>query len=366
MATTLDRAAPAADADRAVSRKPPESRLAVLDGWRAVSILLVLAAHMLPLGPRSLGLNGAAAVAGMSCFFTLSGFLITSTIHKHPTISTFLIRRTFRILPAAYLTMGIYLMIQQKPWSFYAPHYLFYVNYDHPHATSLTAVFWSLCVEIHFYVLAAALLATAGFRGLLALPALGLAITGLKIHQNDPHSIVTHLRADEIMVGVTLALIWLGTLGGVGRGLGRIIAATPWYAWAALFGVSSLEASGPLQFAQPYLAGAMIGGTLLSPRPSNRWLTTKTMRYIAEISYSLYVIHPGVTLGWLGSGDRFVKYMKRPLAFLLLWALAHTSTFTYERAFILAGKRLCRWIEGGGSGVERSKEAVDAQAAAPA
>jgi peptidoglycan/LPS O-acetylase OafA/YrhL len=54
---------------------PPEvglSRLAILDGWRAVSILLVLAAHMLPLGPKRLIINVMVGSIGMSLFFTLS------------------------------------------------------------------------------------------------------------------------------------------------------------------------------------------------------------------------------------------------------------------------------------------------------
>lgn len=104
------------DTTAAASGLHPEKgshvRFSVLDGWRAVSILLVLAAHMLPVGPRSLQLNAAAGFAGMACFFTLSGFLIVTTIFKQPIVSTFLIRRLFRILPAAYLTMGVYLLIQ--------------------------------------------------------------------------------------------------------------------------------------------------------------------------------------------------------------------------------------------------------------
>ncbi len=56
------------------------ARLGSLDGWRAISILGVLAAHMLPLGPSRWGLNALAGDAGMSLFFTLSGFLIASTL----------------------------------------------------------------------------------------------------------------------------------------------------------------------------------------------------------------------------------------------------------------------------------------------
>ena len=45
------------------------THLPVLDGWRGISISCVLAGHMLPLGPKVLGLNGMVATAGMSAVF---------------------------------------------------------------------------------------------------------------------------------------------------------------------------------------------------------------------------------------------------------------------------------------------------------
>ena len=47
----------AVDEKSSVNEHASAARLLVLDGWRAVSILLVLAAHMLPLGPKALMLN---------------------------------------------------------------------------------------------------------------------------------------------------------------------------------------------------------------------------------------------------------------------------------------------------------------------
>ena len=40
-------------------------KLAVLDGLRAISILLVLATHMLPLGPKPLRINETTGAMGM-------------------------------------------------------------------------------------------------------------------------------------------------------------------------------------------------------------------------------------------------------------------------------------------------------------
>ena len=58
--------------------------LAVLDGWRGISILLVLASHLLPLGPKGWQLNATAGPMGMALFFTLSGFLITRFLLDAP------------------------------------------------------------------------------------------------------------------------------------------------------------------------------------------------------------------------------------------------------------------------------------------
>src|SRR5690348_87525 len=78
------------------------ARVPVLDGLRGISILLVLSAHMLPLGPKALKLNDAAGAMGMSLFFALSGFLITSVLHGNQNIFEFSVRRLARIIPLAY------------------------------------------------------------------------------------------------------------------------------------------------------------------------------------------------------------------------------------------------------------------------
>ena len=74
-----------------------EGKLPVLDGLRATSILLVLACHLLPLGPKALRLNDVAGAMGMSLFFALSGFLITSALIKNPNVQEFIERRLVRI-----------------------------------------------------------------------------------------------------------------------------------------------------------------------------------------------------------------------------------------------------------------------------
>src|SRR5262245_4445315 len=107
-------------------------RLAVLDGWRGISILSVLACHLLPLGPKSWQLNAAAGPFGMALLFTLSGFLITSTLLANPDWRTFLIRRGCRILPLAYLYIALAFLITGGGMDALLAHAGFFVNYEIP------------------------------------------------------------------------------------------------------------------------------------------------------------------------------------------------------------------------------------------
>src|SRR5690348_10517936 len=79
--------------------RKPTSRIPVLDGWRATSILCVLGAHLVPLGPKPLQLNFVAGAMGMALFFTLSGFLIVQFLAGGMPVRDFLARRLARIIP---------------------------------------------------------------------------------------------------------------------------------------------------------------------------------------------------------------------------------------------------------------------------
>ena len=71
-------------------------------------------------------------------------------------------------------------------------------------------------------------------------------------------------------------------------------------------------------------------------------LSSRALRYVAEISFGLYVVHGCLMASWLDHGDRLVKYMKRPLFLGLTWLLAHVSSRYYEARFIALGKRWAR------------------------
>jgi peptidoglycan/LPS O-acetylase OafA/YrhL len=280
---------------------------------------------------------------GMSLFFTLSGFLITTNLLRHPSVPAFLIRRFCRILPLAYLATIVYLAIQGSSLGHYVHHFLFLTNYRHQYTTPMTSVFWSLCVEVHFYVLAALLVAALGKRGIQLLPLLAIGVTALRVREHAYLSIVTHLRADEILAGVTASLIYHDRLGNLGRRLRAAVAAAPWPALALLFFATSHPASGPMQYLRPYAGASLVAHTLFTRTTLRPLLRLPALRYIAEISYALYLIHPLMVHGWFNSGGPLVRYaFKRPISIAATFMLAHLSTFYYERPWIKLGKQASR------------------------
>jgi peptidoglycan/LPS O-acetylase OafA/YrhL len=315
-----------------------KNRLAVLDGWRGISILLVLGAHLLPLSPKSWRFNEMAGPMGMALFFTLSGFLITRFLLTHDSIRDFLIRRFFRIVPLAWLTLLLALPLSGAPASTYLPNFLFYANLPPYHLAEVADHFWSLCVEVQFYATVALIVALLGRRGLYLLIALCIGVTLHRATSGAEIAIVTWYRVDEILAGAILALVYMGRLGGAAQ---TVVSRGSVWIFAVLFAVSCHPASGFANYLRPYLAALLVGTTLY--RPPERVgavLRSRGLRYIAEISFALYVFHGLLVHTWLGDGDKVAKYLKRPLLIAATFALAHVSTFQFEHRWIEFGKRL--------------------------
>jgi peptidoglycan/LPS O-acetylase OafA/YrhL len=323
--------------------------LAVLDGWRGISILLVLAAHLLPLGPKGWRLNDVAGTVGMALFFTLSGFLITRFLLTRDSVTDFLIRRLFRIVPLAWAGMLVALYLAKAPLVALLPHLLFYANLPPQALTEPGGHLWSLCVEVQFYVgIAVVVLALGKARLKWVIPLLALAVTAHRVAAGAPVDIVTWRRLDEILAGALLALAWQGQFGPACRAALRRPRAWP---LIAAFAIALLLASHPgltaLNYPRPYMAALLVGLTLAEPpRHLATLLRSRWLAYVAEISYALYVIHHLLIHTWLGTGERMVKYAKRPLLIAATFALAHLSTFHFERHCIALGKRLSARLRG--------------------
>jgi peptidoglycan/LPS O-acetylase OafA/YrhL len=330
----------AKDADQPPSGRAAH-RFAMLDGWRALSITLVLAAHLLPLGPKSLHLNDAVAPMGMVLFFTLSGFLITRFLAaEHASVRTFVIRRFFRIVPLSWLVCLIVLPLNRAPAGVYLAHLFFYANIPPFWLLPMTSHLWSLCVEMQFYITIALIVALFGRRGLYVIPLLCVAVTALRVTTGTTISIVTWLRIDEILAGGTVALAYSGWFGPWPM---RIAARINVYAMLPLVFLSCHEIGGPSAYLRPYLASTMVAASLVNAPPLlARVFEHRITAWVATISYALYIIHGVLMNTWLGSGPVLVKYLKRPVLIGLTFLLAHLSTYRFEQPCIAYAKRLTR------------------------
>lgn len=339
------------------NRTKVAGRIGMLDGWRALSILAVMAGHWLPLGPKAWMLNAATAASGMALFFILSGFLITQLLLRDGRVVPFLIRRLFRILPLVWFAMLVLALVLPANRELLVANLAFYANLPPSQLMEGGNHLWSLCVEVQFYLAVALIVGVAGRRALYILPLLALGVTALRIYSGEPISIVTWHRIDEILAGCSLALFV--------HHVGPEIATRRLPRWLPLvLGVALLAASHPSlpewNYVRPYLAAATIGSSLYScPDWMRRIWTGAGARYIAEISYALYVVHGMLTATWLGGieASTFERYIRRPLLIAATFALAHVSTFYYEQRFTALGKRIARNVANGKQRVPATQEA---------
>lgn len=315
-----------------------DAHLPALDGWRGLSILLVLAAHLLPLGPHAWQLNYSAGILGMALFFTLSGFLITTVLLREPKVLRFLIRRGCRIIPLAWVYFAIALGLSFASPQAWLAHFLFYANLPPRQLQPLTLHLWSLCLEMQFYAGVALLVGVLRSRGLWLLLPLCVMFSLLRAYLGIYASDISYYRVDEILAGCALALVMQQGWFGAPR---NWLARAPQWPLLALLVASCLPVGGWLNYLRPYFAALLVGATLLRPRSLLvHVLDNRALIYLAAVSYALYVIHPLLAASWLGDGAGIDKYAKRPLLIMALFALAHLSTHYFERWFIALGRVL--------------------------
>lgn len=324
------------------------THIGTLDGVRAMSILLVLMGHMLPLSPKSWEFNAMAATTGMALFFCLSGFLIVSLLDRNADAISFLIKRVFRILPP--LVIYVFLMVLLFGISGRAvlENALFVTNYFNEGrgrgevAAPMTHL-WSLSVEMHFYIAMGLSAFLLGRRAIWLVPPAAIVVTYLRIEASIPVNIATHLRVDEILAGGILALgsIYYGNTLRLLLSRQRVAMALITLTFVFLL-ISSHPAGGPIMYLRPYAAAAFVGCLLFSDIGAlHRALESRFAVYIARISYALYIYHPLMIWGTMNTGSDVERYLlKRPVSFILTWVAAHISTFYWENLWQSYARRL--------------------------
>ena len=137
----------------------PSTRIPSLDSLRGLAILMVIFGHFLPL--RLSFAEAAFHVTslgrgGVLLFFLLSGYLVFRNVERQTTI-TFLSRRLFKILPAYWVNVVLVFMLgawvtHDGSWTVDVLFSNFFMVQDLTHRDSLSGVYWTLLIEIKFYL----------------------------------------------------------------------------------------------------------------------------------------------------------------------------------------------------------------------
>jgi peptidoglycan/LPS O-acetylase OafA/YrhL len=151
-------------------------RIAVLDGLRGLAILLVVLTHSfltgfrpaVTLGPIAMGIEPTvlAGSLGVELFFFLSGFVLfvpyaRATLEGRPlpTLAHFLDRRFIKIVPSYYLAVLVTAFlfyipadVEQHRVSQIVRHLTFVHPFWYDSMYGIVGAFWSLGVEVQFYV----------------------------------------------------------------------------------------------------------------------------------------------------------------------------------------------------------------------
>lgn len=141
----------------------PPRHLPVLDGLRAIAVLMVLWCHVpktvpgypewLHIAEFFIGPGGF----GVELFFVLSGFLITRILiserERAVPVRWFLLRRCLRIFPIYYLLLAVLLPLRPSADIAWCAVYLSNFKSIVAPVDGPLAHTWSLCIEEHFYLL---------------------------------------------------------------------------------------------------------------------------------------------------------------------------------------------------------------------
>lgn len=368
-------------------REPSGDRLPFhipsLDGIRAVSFFIVF------LGHAGLG-SIVPGYFGLSLFFFLSGYLITTLLRLeyegsgNVSLRQFYLRRVLRIFPPFYLVLAVASVLTVfgvtggTLWpSGVAAQCLHLTNYWvvlHGWWDGIapgTWVYWSLAVEEHFYLVFPLLYVWLQRRGLvrhdqalalLSLCALVLAWRIVLIFVlgagKDRAYVATDTRVDSILAGCILA-IWQNPVldrdSIDGGRLARLWLPLGIVSVLASLLVRSFSFDQTLRYTlQSFgLLPLFVAAIRWHDHWVFRWLNYRPVRYLGTLSYSMYLMH--TTVLWIFEYQtKWPTPVRSVLALALLLVLGSVSYHFVEKPCARARKRLARYLEVGTSAKVRA------------
>jgi peptidoglycan/LPS O-acetylase OafA/YrhL len=354
------------------------ARVPALDGLRGLAVAGVLLFH------GAFGWAGGGFL-GVSIFFTLSGFLITSLLlTEHEStgrigLGHFWGRRARRILPAALLALagiavygltvadasqvtrlpadGLSALFEVANWRFVFGDQSYAALFSSP---SPVQHFWSLAIEEQFYlvfplIVLATLSVTHGEREGLAivivvLGTVSVVLAGvLYTPGEDPSRVYygTDTRAVELLMGALLAVALTGRHRLESRGSQLVIAALGAVALLALIlGWLVVEQSDEFLYRGGLTLHALLVSTVIAaalvPGPVRAALAITPLRALGFISYGAYLYHWPIFL-WLSPErtglDGWALFGVRLAVTIGVAALS----WYYIEQPILNGRRITGW-----------------------
>jgi peptidoglycan/LPS O-acetylase OafA/YrhL len=303
-------------------------RLGVLDGLRGLAVVLVLWYHVWEiswLAPAWLTFLPATGFVGVTLFFFLSGFVISypflraqATNGPQPSWGHFAWRRFMKIVPSYALSIGVAYALgyaQQQPNAAALPdlvtHFLFVHTWFPSRYGTINGVLWTLSVEVEFYCVFP--LIWWAFRRQPWLSAAAMVAIAWIWRASLAHCCYPTIFAqyEENLPGY-LDIFGLGMLSAylfVARGALRRPRVRNFAPLVAFGGFAMLwmllencyayrfsdQWSSVWQIEARPLLGVAFGlialGSLVSPRWWQLVLDNPPLRFLATISYNLYLYH---------------------------------------------------------------------------
>ena len=314
-----------------------KGRLTAIDALRGIASMCVILPHFvgffagLAAGGFQVGKVmmdlGEYGHWGVDIFFVVSGFVIAFTTLGRPLgwngVSSFMLRRLTRLAPPYWVSILLMLgvlclqaIFGAKPhrlgaaWSLLATQaplvgaHLFYLQ-DLLGLTNLNAVYWTLCIEVQFYL---------------------VFVVGLVLWRQTKRKYTKLLVPATVLLGsswLVSVLLWLGDWKGVPRNF-----LPYWHEFAlGILACQLVGGTGPTRWGRIVPAVLLTFGTLAAV-VSNRsgllvafatfgviWflgmrgrlqtaLDISILQFLGRISYSLYLVHVPIGTVFLGLKTR--------------------------------------------------------------
>ncbi|MFL9481553.1 acyltransferase family protein [Chitinophagaceae bacterium LWZ2-11] len=338
-----------------------------LDGFRAISIFIVLISHLNSRWQNQFLIDFCKGKLGVYIFFVISGFLITTLLLKEKistgniSLKKFYIRRFLRILPVAYLYIAVVILLNYI-FNFNIPvlsllmALLFLQNVYLPNGNDFFVNhYWSLSVEEQFYFIFPSILKKSTktyiyfiFSALIAIIIIK-NISFLPYHKDGSmnskiigifYFLFIHFcgiisQLDGIVIGSLLAILTFKGLIPVHFLIKHkvIISILLLPLIVLVHGVFLLNSPYNTIFSSILIAILIISNITKSNDVVFKFLNNQIVIFLGKLSYSLYIWQQIFTLA--NARSEKLPWYNSPWNLIGLFATACVSYFLYEKKFLL-------------------------------